>query len=123
LEAELISLFAENEDQSGMENFVKAIGIDNFFSLLPNLIQTGTDGSFISSHILQEPSEKQILLDVAEELEQLGYLQLLTSTLEVCQWKEDEEILVLRAKLLCLQSQIDEFCSFLSAHGNVSTHY
>lgn len=115
----MIGLFAERDDQNGMTNFVKVIGIDSLFSSLADLINSGIDESFVSPHILQAPSEKHNLLNVARELEEIGHLQVLSSTLESCTWKQDDEILLLRAKLICLQSQIDEFCAFLSANEKV----
>ncbi len=115
----MISVFAEKEDQTGMADFVKIIGADAFFSILAELIRSGLDESFLAPHLKQAPSEKQILLKTGQELLALGRLELLLATLESCQWKEDEEVLLLLAKLLCLQSQVDEFCQFLATHKKV----
>lgn len=116
LEAKLISVYADNLDKTSLDDLISVIGIDSFFSLLSDLIVSGIDEAFIAHLLVQAPSQKEILLKAAEELDQLGRLLVLNGLLNSCEWKEEEEVLVLRAKLICLQSDIDAFSAFLAQH-------
>lgn len=115
----MICLFCENDDHDKLSSFITEIGVNSFFPLIPDLIKSGVNDSVLSPHLNQAPSDKKILLSAAEELEAQGRLELFTPLLESCEWKDDDKVLLFRVKLICLQSNIEQFCDFVSAHDKV----